>query len=347
MDVGLSLGSGGARGYAHIGVIAELKARGHRIAAVSGSSMGAVIGGLEAAGRLDAYTDWVTTLTQRDVIRLLDPAFRAPGFFRAERVMGRVDEILEHARIEELPIPYTAVATDLTTRREVWFQRGRLARAMRASIAIPSALTPVMINGRLLADGGLLNPVPMEPLLGTRTDFTVGVTLTGRPARPERPLLESADEVDAHWSDRFREAAGEVLDNDLVHFLVTRVAELTGRNERAALAAEASIEPAADPDEPGGDAASPATPQLASPGRRDNPLSGNPLPHELHTVDVVALSMEAVGGLVTRVRLAINPPDVLVEIPVDAARTWDFHRAGELIDLGRRRAQEALDAAGY
>lgn len=351
MDVGLALGSGGARGYAHIGVIAELKARGHRIVAVSGSSMGAVVGGLEAAGRLDTYTDWVTTLTQRDVVRLLDPTFRAPGFIRAERIMGRVDEILEHARIEELPIPYTAVATDLAARREVWFQHGRLARAMRASIAIPSALTPVMINGRLLADGGLLNPVPMEPLLRTRSDFTVGVNLTGRPARTDRPLLQSADEVDARWSDRFREVAGEVLDNDLVHYLVARVAELTGRSDAApASVAEASTDAV---DAVSTDVEATPAPGSAAPsasvarGRHPDPLVGRPLPHELRTVDVVALSMEAVGGFITRVRMATNPPDVLVEIPVDAARTWDFHRAVELIDLGRVRAREALDAAGY
>lgn len=319
MDVALALGSGGARGYAHIGVIDELKSRGHRIVAIAGTSMGAVVGGLESAGRLDQYTEWVVTLGQRDVFRLLDPALRAPGFIRAERVMGRVDEILEHARIESLPIPFTAVATDLTARREVWFQRGPLARALRASIAIPSAITPVMINGRLLADGGLLNPVPMEPLLGTASDFTLAVNLSGRSAQAEPPLLQTSDEVEANWGDRFREAAEGMLDNDVIRFLLRRAATLTGRPEPDAAAAS---------------------------GSSLDDLVFQQLPQDLRTSDVVALSLDAASALVTRVRMATNPPDVLVEVPLDSARTWDFHRASELIDLGRTLAGRALDAAG-
>lgn len=319
MRVALALGSGGARGYAHIGVIEELKARGHSIVAVAGTSMGAVVGGLEAAGRLQAYTDWVVQLTQRDVLRLLDPALRAPGFIRAERVMGRVDEILGGVRIEALPVPFTAVATDLTSRREVWFQRGPLARAMRASIAIPSAITPVMINGRLLADGGLLNPVPMEPLLGRPADVTLAVNLSGRSRLGEAPLLQSADEVEPDWGDRFRDAATGLLDHDVIRLLVERVASLTGRSDQPAPSAS---EP--EPDE----------------------LAFQELPPALRTSDVIALSLDAASALLTRVRMATNPPDVLVEVPLASARTWDFHRAGELIDLGRGLAADALDAAG-
>ncbi len=325
MDVGLSLGSGGARGYAHIGVIDELKARGHRVVAIAGTSMGAVVGGLEAAGRLDEYTDWVVKLTQLDVVRLLDPALRAPGFIRAERVMGHVDQLLEQARIEDLPIPFTAVATDLTARREVWFQRGPLSRAMRASIAIPSAITPVMINGRLLADGGLLNPVPMEPLLATPSDFTLAVDLSGLSAHTTPPLLQTSEEVESDWGDRFREAAEGLLDNEAVRFLVRRVSALTGRTDRAAIAASEEDEPAVAADD----------------------LAFQQLPHELRTADVVALSLDATSSLITRVRMATNPPDVLVEVPLDSARTWDFHRAVELIGLGRTLAGRALDAAGY
>ena len=135
--VALALGSGGARGYAHIGTIQVLEERGYEIVAVAGTSMGAVIGGLYAAGRLDTYVAWVSSLSQRDVWRLLDPAVNGPGAIRAERVMGRVAEILDGALIEDLAIPFTAVATDLDLRREVWFQRGPVHTAMRASVAIP------------------------------------------------------------------------------------------------------------------------------------------------------------------------------------------------------------------
>lgn len=322
MRVALALGSGGARGYAHIGVLNELRHRGHEVVAIAGTSMGSVVGGLDAAGRLDDFTEWVTTLTQRDVLRLLDPAVRAPGMFRAERVMGRVEEMLGPTRIEDLPVPFTAVATDLTARREVWFQRGHLAKAIRASIAIPSAITPVMINGRLLADGGLLNPVPMEPLLGAPADFSCAVNLAGRSQHRESPLIQSADTVDPDWVDRFRDAAAGLLDTDVVRFLTDRVAALTGRPADVAPAA-ASVQ--RDPDE----------------------LVFEDLPHWLRTTDVIALSLDAAGALVTRVRMATNPPDVLVEVPLDAAKLWDFHRAAELIDLGRTLAIEALDAAGF
>lgn len=322
MHVALALGSGGARGYAHIGVIDELKARGHVIGAIAGTSMGSVVGGLEAAGRLPEYAEWVCGLTQRDVIRLLDPALRAPGIIRAERVMGRVEEILGPVRIEELPLPFTAVATDLTARREVWFQRGPLSRAMRASIAIPSAITPVMINGRLLADGGLLNPVPMAPLLGYPCDFTVAVDLSGPSRHGKAPLLQSSDEVDPDWGDRFREAAAGVLDSDVIRFLVDRVASLRGRPDEPAPAASDAEEDAED-------------------------LVFQQLPHALRTTDVIALSLDVAQALVTRLRLATNPPDVLIEVPFDTARIWDFHRATELIELGRRLAVAALDEAGF
>lgn len=321
MRVALALGSGGARGYAHIGVLHELKSRGHEVVAIAGTSMGSVVGGLEAVGRLDEFTEWVTQLTQRDVLRLLDPAVRAPGMFRAERVMGRVETILGPTRIEDLALPFTAVATDLTARREVWFQRGPLAKAIRASIAIPSAITPVMINGRVLVDGGLLNPVPMEPLLGSPADFSCAVNLAGRPGSHEPPLVQTADADDQDWGDRFRDAAAGFLESDAVRFLADRVQALKGR---AAEAAPPPSEPI-DPDA----------------------LAFEELPHWLRTTDVISMSLEAASALVTRVRMATNPPDVLIEVPLDAAKLWDFHRAAELIDLGRGLAVAALDAAGF
>src|SRR5262245_17703972 len=118
------LGSGGARGYAHVGALQVLQERGIEVAAIAGTSMGALVGGVAAAGKLDTYTEWALSLTQREVWRLLDISLTAPGgAIRAERVIARVGEILEGATIEDLPIPFTAVATDINARREVWFQR--------------------------------------------------------------------------------------------------------------------------------------------------------------------------------------------------------------------------------
>ncbi len=135
--VALALGSGGARGYAHIGVIDELHHRGYEIVGIAGSSMGALVGGLQAAGKLDDFADWARALTQRAVLRLLDPAITAAGALRADKILDAVRDILGDATIEELPIPYTAVATDLLSGRSVWLQRGPVDAAIRASIAIP------------------------------------------------------------------------------------------------------------------------------------------------------------------------------------------------------------------
>ncbi len=297
----LALGAGGARGYAHIGAIQVLEERGYDIVVVAGSSMGAVIGGLYAAGKLPEYVEWVAPLTQRDVWRLLDPVVGGPGAIRAERVMGRVGEILDGALIEDMAIPFTAVATDLDHRREVWFQRGLAHTAMRASVAIPSVITPIVVDGRLLVDGGVINPVPIEPTTAVASDVTVAVSLSG------------LRELEAHGKESslspVRSAGAATL-----HELTDRVRALSSR---LGAAASASPEPA-----------------YAQPSK------------ELTTVDVIGRSLDTMEALITRYRMASNPPDVLVTVPADACRTMDFHRATEMIELGRALTTEALDRAG-
>ncbi|MFV0406604.1 MAG: patatin-like phospholipase family protein [Propioniciclava sp.] len=320
MKVALALGSGGARGYAHIGVIAELKARGHEIVAISGSSMGSVVGGLEAAGRLDAYVEWVSTLTQRDVWRLLDPAITGPGAFWGRRVMDRVADLLPGARIEDLPIPFTAVATDLRASREVWFQHGALATAMRASIGIPSIFTPIVVHGRLLADGGLLNPVPMEPLLGAVADVTVAVSLSGKHEEhlSQQPVSESADTVGL---------LGD-LTGRLRRGVVAGVAAGTGQVRGVVERWSARFAAADDHDD-------------------SEPLEYAEIPRGLRTTDVLSLSLETTQALITRLRMASTPPDLYLEFSRDLAEVFDFHRATELIDIGRSTAAQALDTRGW
>ena len=179
MRVALSLGSGGARGYAHIGVINELRDRGHDVVGIAGSSMGALVGGLEAAGKLDEYTAWATSLTQRAVLRLLDPSLTSAGVLRADKILDAVREILGDAVIEDLAIPFTAVATDLIAGKSVWLQRGPVDAAIRASIAIPGVIKPHVLDGRLLADGGILDPLPMAPLAAVNADLIIAVSLGG------------------------------------------------------------------------------------------------------------------------------------------------------------------------
>ena len=177
--VALVLGSGGARGIAHIGVIRELQARGYEITAISGSSMGALIGGVWAAGKFDKYCAWAEQLDYLDMVRLLDISLLNPGVIKGDRLFDRIRHIVGDCRIEELPIPYTAVATSLTARKEVWFQRGDLVTAMRASCAIPSLFTPVKMHGQLLVDGAVLNPLPMAPTGSAIADMVMAVDVMG------------------------------------------------------------------------------------------------------------------------------------------------------------------------
>ena len=177
--VALALGSGGARGYAHVGIINELRSRGYEPVGVAGSSMGALVGGVYAAGALAEFTAWAQTLTQRSVLRLLDPSLTAPGVFRAGKFLDAVREMLGETTIETLPIPYTAVTTDLLAGKSVWLQRGPLDEAIRASIAIPGVIAPHVLDGRLLADGGILDPLPIAPIAAVNADLTVAVSVSG------------------------------------------------------------------------------------------------------------------------------------------------------------------------
>jgi NTE family protein len=200
--VALALGSGGARGYAHIGVIDELRDRGYDIVGIAGSSMGALVGGLQAAGKLDEFADWAKSLTQRAVLRLLDPSLTAAGALRAEKILDAVRDILGEVTIEELAIPYTAVSTDLLSGKSVWLQRGSVDAAIRASIAIPGVITPHVFDGRLLADGGILDPLPMAPIAAVNADFTIAVSLAGSEAGGRYEPTDTEPRATTEWLSR-------------------------------------------------------------------------------------------------------------------------------------------------
>ena len=164
-SVALALGAGGAKGLAHVGVIEEIEAQGFQITAIAGTSMGALIGGVYAMGKLDVYRDWVTTLARFDVFKLLDWTFSGGGLIKGERIIGTLREMIGDVCIEELPLAFTAVATDLDREREVWLTRGSLFDAIRASISIPTVFRPYAIDGRRLLDGALLNPVDRKSVV--------------------------------------------------------------------------------------------------------------------------------------------------------------------------------------
>jgi len=206
MKISLVLGGGGARGYAHIGIIEELKKQGFEIKSIAGTSMGAVIGGLEACGKLDNYKNWVTSLDFLDIFKFLKSPFKLDG----NKIFQKVKELSGNDyKIEKLPVKFTAVATDLTKKREVWFQKGDLFKAMQASSSIPGVFDPVVINKRILVDGGVLNLMPIAPVMSDLNDLIVAIDLYA----PERELnlkfskktTDIQDVLQDIWSKIFNE----------------------------------------------------------------------------------------------------------------------------------------------
>lgn len=174
-DVALVLSSGGARGLAHIGAIEELLAHGYRITSVAGSSMGALVGGVYAAGKLEAFRDWVKGIDKKRMLELIDFSLSINHLAKGDRIIEAIMEFVPDVAIEDLPIPYCAVATDLTSGREVLFNKGSLFKAIRASITLPTFYKPVERDGMVLIDGGVINPIPLNRVKRQEGDILVGV----------------------------------------------------------------------------------------------------------------------------------------------------------------------------
>lgn len=282
--VSLVLGSGGARGLAHIGIINWLEENGFEIQSIAGSSMGALIGGIYAAGKLDVYTRWVSALERTDVLRLLDFSFSSDGLIKGERVIGALRELIGDRNIEDLPISYTAVATNIEDQREVWLNHGSLFDAIRASIAMPTIFTPVEFRGKCLLDGGLINPIPIAPTLKDKTDITIAVNLGAKaaPAFEERPAEVEAPEDE----EGYRRYILQFIDALQQRFVSSE--------------------------------------------------------EEMGFFDVVANSMDTMQNTIARFRLAGYSPDVVINIPRNVCTFYEFHRAQELIGIGRHRAEVML-----
>jgi NTE family protein len=175
--VSLVLGSGGARGYAHIGVIETLEAQGYEIRSISGSSMGALIGAVYAAGKMEAYKEWVLSLDFLDTLKLLDISLTHGGIVNIDTVYKKIESMIGDKHIEDLPIRYMAVASDIKNQKKIWFKKGKLIDAIRASIAIPTVFTPIVKNDMILVDGGVLDPLPIASVSSDDTDLIIAVNL--------------------------------------------------------------------------------------------------------------------------------------------------------------------------
>jgi len=199
----LVLGSGGARGIAHIAVIEELQQAGYEIIEVIGCSMGAVVGGIYAAGHLPEYKKWILGLSKRDVFDLLDFTFAKQGFVKGEKLFAKHVEVTGEEKIEDFPIPFTAVATDMRNHSEVHFKKGDLYKALRASVSMPGFFVPVIENGQVLVDGGVLNPLPINLVKKKDDAEIVAVNLNGK-ADPEYDKPPSPDKLEEiqNWFDK-------------------------------------------------------------------------------------------------------------------------------------------------
>lgn len=174
-NISLVLSGGGARGIAHIGVINVLQENGFNINAIAGTSMGAMVGGIFASGTLTEFQKWLEKADLKEAMKILDFSFSNPGFIKGEKLMKKMQDFLPYPSIEDLPLPYTAIATDITKREEVVLSKGSVADAIRASISIPSVFTPLIKKDQVLVDGGLMNNIPVNRLQKNKNDLVVAV----------------------------------------------------------------------------------------------------------------------------------------------------------------------------
>lgn len=283
VSVSLVLGGGGARGLAHIGVIRWLEEHNYRIDSIAGCSIGALVGGIYAMGKLEEFVHWINAITAVDIFRLLDISLSSAGLVKGDRIINTLRNLTGDKLIEELPLPYTAVASDITNEREVWLSRGPLFDAIRASIAIPLFFAPAQLHGMQLVDGAVLNPVPIAPTFRDRTDLTIAVNLSGK--------------VDLEWP----KAQPVTQVNDEESFFERKINQFINAYR---------------------------------PGVGTGELDG--------MYAVAGQAIDTMEGAIARHKLAVYPPDVLIEIPRNLCTVLEFDRARELIAAGYELTQRQM-----
>jgi NTE family protein len=290
--IGIVLGAGAARGWAHIGALRELDALGLRLDVIVGSSIGTLVGGCYAAGRLDMLEAFARSLTRRRVLGLLDFSFTGSGLIGGERLRARLAAELGGLRIEDLPVRFAGVATEIGGGHEIWLRRGLLVDAIRASYALPGVFEPVKINGRWLFDGAIVNPVPVSVARALGAERVIALNIS---------------------SDRVGRG--------------TAIQDPFGRPERP----HAADEPATDTSGMisrwwrGGNGSARANGEGAAPGLMTSMVN----------------AFDILQDRIMRSRLAGDPPDVLVQVRVGNVGMFEFHRADELIALGREAVRKA------
>lgn len=303
LKIGLALGGGAARGFAHIGVIKALLDAGIVPHVVAGTSIGAVVGGAHVAGRLDELEAFSRSLTPRKVFGFFDFNMSGSGLINGQKLADALDDQLDGLRIEDMKRPFTAVATEIGTGHEVWLSRGCLTEAIRASYAIPGIFKPVRINGRWLFDGALVNPIPVTVCRALGADYVIAVNLN---------------------ADLF--CLGAVL------------ADISTPPGREAPSAPEHAPPPV-PAKRSGDWGALQLLQRQMFGRAKN--AAPEVAPSISTVMVDAFNI--VHERIARSRLAGDPPDALISPRLGQIGLFDFHRAAELIERGAFATRRALE----
>jgi NTE family protein len=294
----LVLGSGAARGWAHIGVIHELEERGVKPDLVVGASVGAIVGGAYASGNLPDFEEWISGLRRVDIIRLLDARMTGGGFLQGNSLMKAIEKRIGDPRIEDLDIPFACVATELGTGREVWLREGSLLDACRASIALPGLFAPSRYDPeQLMVDGGVVNPVPVSLARAMGGELVIAVNLNG-------------DLIGRHF---FIHSEEEATDEDSERELA-EIEEKDSMIARWAAKMKAGFGVRLDS-------------YISSLRRKESPDPG--------LFDVIAGAIDIMQDRITRSRMAGEPPDVLITPRLSHIGLMDFDRASESITEGR------------
>ena len=304
--IGLALGSGSARGWSHVGVIQALTEAGIHIECVAGTSVGALVGAVYAAGKIDTLQDTILQLDWKRIISFFDVVLPKSGLIDGKRVADFVREHVREQRIEDLPVPFRAVCTDLTTGREVSIRDGSIIKAVRASISVPGIFTPVRKDGTLLADGGLVNPVPVSTARQMGADFVIAVDLNHGIVR-EKGIGASQPAT----SIAATEVAQPATPSGRIRQMLNALKKRVDMSDATAVA-------------------------QARRWKANGPTS--------NIFDVLMTSINIMETQITESRLQIDPPDLLIRPNLGHIRFLEFHRAEEAIAEGYRETKARVAA---
>lgn len=238
-DVALVLSSGGARGLAHIGAIEALEEKDYHITSIAGCSMGALIGGVYAAGKLEEFREWMKTVDRKKMLELTDFSFSISHLAKGTRIIEAIMEFVPDESIERLPIPYCAVATDWKSGREVVFRKGSLFQAIRASISLPSFYEPVQRNGMILIDGGVTNPIPMNRVARHEGDIMVGIDVSGHDYAAQSEIQQELAEKRKRSTSLSQQILNKLIPDNLdfnYYTMLSRVSSLMIRQNALLMA---------------------------------------------------------------------------------------------------------------